>query len=161
MGLTRPEMWAAGNTRFRLDKAEKKQMWKNFWKGGRTIAYNQTANFTYTVPTTKIPFLDWTTLRLGYGSSYQWTGASTLATQYGNFIQNTQKKDASADLNLTRLYAKWRLLRELDQPTTAPPPTLPGKKNDSLNQKNPQSGASERNYEGSGKDYHLRQRYHH
>ena len=122
----------------RLDKAEKKQMWKNFWKGGRTIAYNQTANFTYTVPTTKIPFLDWTTLRLGYGSSYQWTGASTLATQYGNFIQNTQKKDASADLNLTRLYAKWRLLRELDQPTNAPPPTLPGKKNDSLNQKNPQ-----------------------
>jgi cell surface protein SprA len=49
----------------RLDNAQKKQMWSNFWKGGRTINYSQTANFTYTVPTNKIPALDWTTLRLG------------------------------------------------------------------------------------------------
>ena len=41
----------------RLDKAQKKQMWNNFWKGGRTIHYSQTANFTYTVPTNKIPAL--------------------------------------------------------------------------------------------------------
>ena len=93
-----------------LDKAQKKQMWDNFFKGGRTIQYQQTANFTYTVPTNKIPIIDWTTLRLGYGSSYQWTGASTLATQLGNFIQNTQKRDASADLNFSRLYGKWRLI---------------------------------------------------
>ena len=45
-----------------LDKAQKKQMWDNFWKGGRTIQYQQTANFTYTVPTNKIPIIDWTTL---------------------------------------------------------------------------------------------------
>jgi cell surface protein SprA len=121
-----------------LDKAQKKQMWDNFFKGGRTIQYQQTANFTYTVPTNKLPIIDWTTLRLGYGSSYQWTGASTLATQLGNFIQNTQKKDASADLNFSRLYGKWRLLRELDQQAAnAPPPNLPGKKNDSLKQKKP------------------------
>jgi cell surface protein SprA len=118
-----------------LTKQGKKQMWNNFWKGGRTISYSQTANFTYTVPTLKIPALDWTTLRLGYGSSYTWTGASTLATSYGNVIMNTQKKDVSADFNLTRLYSKWRLLRELDQQAQPPPPNLPGKKTDSLNQK--------------------------
>jgi cell surface protein SprA len=121
----------------RLDNAQKKQMWKNFWKGGRNIQYSQTANFTYTVPLQKIPALDWTTLRVGYGSSYQWTVASTLATQYGNSIQNTQKKDATADLNFSRLYAKWRLLRELDQQTGSSPPTLPGKRMDSLKQKKP------------------------
>jgi cell surface protein SprA len=121
-----------------LNKAQKKQMWDNFFKGGRTINYNQTANFTYTVPTSKLPIIDWTTLRLGYGSSYQWTGASTLATQLGNFIQNTQKKDASADLNFSRLYSKWRLLRDLDQgAANAPPPNLPGKKQDSLKPKKP------------------------
>ena len=118
-----------------LTKQGKKQMWNNFWKGGRTISYSQTANFTYTVPTLKIPALDWTTLRLGYGSSYTWTGASTLATSYGNVIMNTQKKDVSADFNLTRLYSKWRLLRELDQQAQPPPQNLPGKKADSLNQK--------------------------
>ncbi len=29
----------------RLDKAQKKQMWKNFWKGGRTIAYSSDCKF--------------------------------------------------------------------------------------------------------------------
>jgi cell surface protein SprA len=128
----------------RLDKAQKKQMWNNFWKGGRTIQYNQTANFTYTLPMNKIPALDWTTMRLGYGSSYQWTGASTLATSFGNAIQNTQKKDATADLSFTRLYAKWRLLREIEQPTGKPPPNnLPGRKSDSLQQKKPQVDESD------------------
>ncbi len=131
-----------------LDKAQKKQMWENFFKGGRTIQYQQAANFTYTVPTNKLPAIDWTTLRLGYGSTYLWTGASTLATQLGNFIQNTQKRDLSADLNFSRLYGKWRLLRELDQQAAnAPPPNLPGKKNDSLKQKTPQIDMGEK--------YHL------
>ncbi len=121
----------------RLDKAQRKQMWDNFWKGGRTIQYSQTANFTYTVPTNKVPFLDWTTMRLGYGSSYQWTGASTLAVSFGNTLNNTQKKDATADFNFTRLYAKWRLLRELGQQTSTQPANLPGRKNDSLIKKNP------------------------
>ncbi len=68
-------------------------MWNNFWKGGRTILYQQTANFTYTVPTNKVPVLDWTTVRLGYGSSYQWTAASTLARDLGNFIaEHTEKR---------------------------------------------------------------------
>ncbi|HEY8734798.1 MAG TPA: cell surface protein SprA, partial [Puia sp.] len=122
----------------RLDKTQRKQMWNNFWKGGRTIQYSQTANLTYTVPTTKIPALDWTTLRLGYGSSYQWTGASTLAVQFGNSLNNTQKKDASGDLNFTRLYAKSRLLRELDIQTSSSQQNLPGKKYDSLKSKTPQ-----------------------
>jgi cell surface protein SprA len=122
----------------RLNKAQKKQMWDNFWKGGRTIEYQQTANFTYTLPTAKVPILDWTTMRVGYGSSYQWTGASTLAASYGNSLQNTQKKDVAADLNFSRLYAKWRLLRELDKSTLKPTaPGLPGKKTDSLKAKPP------------------------
>ncbi len=41
----------------RLDKAERKRMWTTPWKGGRTIAYTQTANFSYTLPTSKLPFL--------------------------------------------------------------------------------------------------------
>jgi cell surface protein SprA len=110
------------------------------------VAYSQTANFTYTVPLNKIPALDWTTLRLGYGSSYSWTGASTLAVQLGNYIQNNQKRDASADLNLSRLYAKWRLLRELDQQSSPSPPNLPGQKNDSLNKNNPQRNATDQKH---------------
>jgi hypothetical protein len=42
------------------DEAEKKRMWHNFWKGGRTIQYNHKATVSYTLPTSKLPFLDWT-----------------------------------------------------------------------------------------------------
>ncbi len=121
----------------RLDKQQRRQMWDNFWKGGRTILYTQTANFTYTVPTNKLPVLDWTNFRLGYGSSYQWTGASTLATALGNSIQNTQKKDVTGDLNFSRLYSKWRLLRDLEKQMTPSPPPLPGRKADSTRKQQP------------------------
>ncbi|HVY73420.1 MAG TPA: cell surface protein SprA, partial [Puia sp.] len=118
----------------RLDKAGRKQMWKNFWKGGRTISYQQSANFTYTVPTNKVPALDWTKFQLAYGSSYQWTAASLLTRSLGNSIQNSQKKDVTGDLNFSRLYAKWHLLRDLDRQAPAPtPPPLPGKRQDSVN----------------------------
>ena len=62
-------------------------------KAAERYNINQTANFTYTVPTNKIPALDWTTMRLGYGSSYQWTGASTLATTVREFYsEHTEKR---------------------------------------------------------------------
>jgi cell surface protein SprA len=102
----------------RLDKTERRKMWQNFWKGGRTILYTQNANATYTLPTTKFPLLDWTTVRVGYSGSYTWTGASTLARSLGNSLQNSQQKSALAELDFTKLYSKWRLLKALDQ---APP----------------------------------------
>ncbi len=100
----------------RLDHAARKRMWSNFWKGGRTVLYSQSANATYTLPTSKIPLLDWTTIRAGYSATYTWTGASQLATTLGNSLQNTQQKTVLADLDFTRLYGKWKLLRGLDQP---------------------------------------------
>jgi cell surface protein SprA len=127
----------------RLNKLQRRQMWDNFWKGGRTILYTQTANFTYTVPTNKLPILDWTNFRVGYGSSYQWTGASTLATALGNSIQNTQKKDVTGELNFSRLYSKWKLLRQLEQQSSPSPPTLPGRKADSTRRPPPQVETSE------------------
>ena len=104
----------------RLDKAARKRMWSNFWKGGRTILYMQSANATYTLPLAKIPALDWTTVRAGYSSTYTWTGASQLATYLGNSIQNTQQRTLLADLDFTRLYSKWKLLGRLDQAGAAP-----------------------------------------
>jgi cell surface protein SprA len=107
----------------RLNKQGRHRMWANFWKGGRTILYTQNTNLTYTLPTSKIPALDWTTVKAGYSASYTWTGASQLlaAQALGNTLSNSQQRTVLADFDFTRLYSKWRLLRGLDQP---PPRTI-------------------------------------
>jgi len=114
----------------RLSKAGRRRMWDNFWRGGRTVLYTQTMNSSYRLPVAKIPALDWTQVQLGYSSTYTWTGASQLATYLGNSIQNTQQKTAQLDLDFTRLYSKWRLLRSLDQQggnSAMRPPSVTGK----------------------------------
>ena len=101
----------------RLDTQEKKDtVWKNLWKGGRNTLFNQTANFSYTVPTAKFPLLDWTTVNLKYQATYKWIGASRLAVNLGNFLENGQQKEATAQLDFTRLYTKSKWLRQLDLP---------------------------------------------
>jgi cell surface protein SprA len=100
----------------RLSKEGQKQMWSRFWKGGRNVLYTQNLNVTYTLPTSKIPFLDWTQIKAGYSATYTWTAASQLAVDLGNYIQNSNQRTLIADLDFTRLYSKWKLLRGLDQP---------------------------------------------
>ncbi len=104
----------------RLNKEQRKQMWNRFFKGGRNILYTQNTNITYTLPTSKIPLLDWTTVKAGYSASYTWTAASQLDPTLGNVLQNTQQRTLLADLDFTRLYSKWKILRGLD----APPPKM-------------------------------------
>ena len=101
----------------RLDTKEKRDTVKrNFWKGGRNVVFTQTANFSYNVPTNKIPLLDWTTLRLRYAANYRWIGASRLAYNLGNFLENGQQEEANLQLDFNKLYSKSKFLRALDQP---------------------------------------------
>jgi cell surface protein SprA len=98
----------------RLNAKERREMWGNFWRGGRTILYNQNASINYVLPTAKIPALDWTKIQAGYAATYTWTTASQLAPTFGNSIQNTQQRTVLADLDFSRLYDKWKLLKSLD-----------------------------------------------
>lgn len=123
----------------RLDEAEKKRMWHNFWKGGRTIQYNHKATVSYTLPMSKIPALDWTTVRAGYTATFDWLAASLLARELGNTLSNTQQKNLTAEFDFTRLYAKSRLLRAFDednpQAGQGGMPPVPGAKADSTGKK--------------------------
>ncbi|HNJ28301.1 MAG TPA: cell surface protein SprA [Ferruginibacter sp.] len=102
----------------RIDTKEKKDtVWRNLAKGGRNTLYNHTANFTYTVPTSKLPLIDWTTLSLRYQATYTWVGASRLAVELGNIIENGQQKEGTLQLDFTRLYQKSKWIRQLDQPS--------------------------------------------
>ncbi len=102
----------------RLDsKTKKDSVWRNFLKGGRNTLYRHTANFTYTLPTAKFPLLDWTTINASYQATYGWIGASRLAVNLGNIIENGQQREATAQLDFNRLYQKSKWLRQIEQPS--------------------------------------------
>ncbi len=113
---------AANNARIdepigRIDsKIKKDSIWKNLVKGGRNTLYSHTANFSYTLPTAKFPLIDWMTANVKYQASYKWIGASRLAVNLGNILENGQQEEATLQMDFTRLYQKSKWLRSLEQP---------------------------------------------
>ena len=101
----------------RIDnKFKKDTIWRNLLKGGRNTLYNHTANFSYTLPTAKFPLLDFTTVNIKYQATYKWIGASRLAVELGNILENGQTKEVTAQFDLTRLYNKSKFFQTIDQP---------------------------------------------
>jgi cell surface protein SprA len=102
----------------RLDtKAKKDSVWTNLFRGGRNTLYNQTASFSYVLPINKIPLLDFTTANVKYQANYRWVGASRLATNLGNILENGNQTEATLQMDFTRLYQKSKFLRQLDAPS--------------------------------------------
>ncbi|MCC7379505.1 MAG: cell surface protein SprA [Chitinophagaceae bacterium] len=102
----------------RLDTKQKRDtVWRNLLKGGRNTTYTHSANFTYTLPTSKFPLLDWTTINLRYQASYNWIGASRLVVELGNILENGQQSEATAQFDFTKLYQKSKWIRQLDAPS--------------------------------------------
>ena len=101
----------------RIDtKPKKDSVWSNLFRGGRNTLYNQSANLSYTLPTAKFPLIDWTTINLKYQAVYRWIGASRLAVELGNILENGQSQEATAQLDFTRLYSKFKFFRSIEQP---------------------------------------------
>ena len=102
----------------RIDtKAKKDSLMTNLFRGGRNTLFNQTASFSYTLPLLKIPALDFVTANVKYQASYRWIGASRLAVNLGNFLENGQQKEGTVQMDFNRLYQKSKFLRQLDVPS--------------------------------------------
>jgi cell surface protein SprA len=122
----------------RIDtKEEKDSVKSNFWKGGRNTHYHHEATISYNLPTSKLPLLDWTTIRASYSANYDWLAGSLLDRDLGNTLVNGQTRNVTADLDFDRLYTKSRFLRSvyLDGPPPPPPPPAPGTGQDSAKKK--------------------------
>ena len=96
----------------------KDTVWNNILDGGRPVNYNHAFSVQYTVPVNKLPFLDWTSLQLGYSTRYDWQAAAVTAdsTNLGNVIRNASALQMNGDLSLTSLYNKSKFLREMIRP---------------------------------------------
>jgi cell surface protein SprA len=114
--------------------AKKDSVAQNFFSGGRNTVFNQSINLAYTAPLSKLPLTDWMTLRLMYNANYRWIGASRLAVNLGNFLENGQQEEAQLQMDFNRLYSKSKWLRALDQPRQ--PKQSNTNKADSISNKN-------------------------
>lgn len=91
-------------------------LWHNILNLGRTTNYNHTINFTYNVPLSKIPFMDWATLTAHYSTHFNWQGQPLFAIDdpqfdIGNSIQNSRTIQLDPTLNLETLYKKFAFVK--------------------------------------------------
>ncbi|WP_207496378.1 cell surface protein SprA [Aridibaculum aurantiacum] len=99
----------------RIDTRPKKDTVRdNLLSGGRNTLYQQRAIASYNLPLSKIPFADWINARYSYTTTYNWIGASRLAIDLGNTIENSQENNINGEFDFTRLYMKSRFFRSLD-----------------------------------------------
>jgi cell surface protein SprA len=128
----------------RLDtQLERDTVINNLKKFGRPKNYNHTASASYTLPTKKIPILDWMNIRGQYNTNFKWAAASLNADTLGNVLQNGMTWSVNGDFNLVNFYNKSKYLKKINtppskkeiedrkkgkQPTTQP--TTPDKQND-------------------------------
>lgn len=101
----------------KIDSKEKRDsLWSNVSRLGRNTYFSQSFNATYTLPTQKFPFLDWTRATATYTSTYNYTVASRLAAEQGNIIANTQLKQINGEFTFSQLYNKSRWLKAINTP---------------------------------------------
>ncbi len=121
----------------RIDtKQEKDSVNKNLTKGGRTTRYHHDATLSYTLPTQKLPLLDWTTLRATYTARYDWIAASLLARNLGNTMLTGQTRNLNGEFDFEQLYNKSGFLKSV-YAVQSPRPKQPNDTSSAKAPKNP------------------------
>ena len=97
------------------DEFRRDSIWNNVRDLGRMKNYRHNISLSYTAPLRYLPFMDWVQVRGQYQSDYNWTAAALNTDSLGNVIQNSQNRQATADLNFERLYNSIPFLKKLNQ----------------------------------------------
>ncbi len=93
--------------------------------------FKQTAGLNYEVPLKEIPFLDFMTVTAHYQSSYEWTHAPFGYDTLGATISNSNTQSINGTFNMTTLYNKIPMLRDMlktESKNRPPPARQPGGK---------------------------------
>jgi cell surface protein SprA len=129
-------------------ESEKKDyLWSNIKNFGRTKRFDQNVNVNYTLPTRNIPFMDWVNVRATYGGTYGWEAFAFNPQndadpeyrfqQIGNFVNNKQSRQVSADLNFDNLYNYSKYLKKIQAQMVKKPKAKKGEGPSVLDGKTP------------------------
>lgn len=98
-----------------LDTQEKRDtVWNNIRNLGRNKNYIHSVNASYTVPTRKIPIIDWVQLKGQVNATYGWSAAALNMDSLGNVIQNSQTRQFNGDLDFVKFYNKSKYLQKIN-----------------------------------------------
>ena len=103
----------------RIDTKEKKDSLTRMLLGaGRNTLYNQVVTLRYDLPTNKLPLTDWIMSSYNVSTNYNWVGASRLAQNLGNTIENTLSQQITTQFNFNSFYKKSKYLNAALSQTT-------------------------------------------
>ncbi|WP_260209808.1 T9SS outer membrane translocon Sov/SprA [Apibacter adventoris] len=96
--------------------ADDGMIWDGLFKSGRPINYNQKFQANYKVPVHFLPYMDFTSVELGYTGQYDWQANSNSLTNYidpntqlsrslGNTAQNSQTITVIGNADFNKLYS--------------------------------------------------------
>jgi cell surface protein SprA len=85
------------STRTILDDAgnglpDNRMIWSELLRSGRPISYNQRFQANYKVPIHLLPYMDFTSLEIGYTGQYDWQASSSYLTGFDNFNSDPGKR---------------------------------------------------------------------
>lgn len=104
----------------RINGLKRDTLWENLKKLGRTTDYGHTINVNYSVPITKLPGLEWTSMIARYSARFDWKTEPLLSLRdpnlnFGNTIQNGRTVQLNPTLNFAGLYNKFGFIRRATQ----------------------------------------------
>jgi len=101
-------------------------IWQNLFQTGRPINYTQRLQVNYKVPIQLLPYMDFTSLEVGYTGQYNWQASSTYMTGYinpdtyassslGNTAQNSQIINVIGNADFNRFYSYFKGYNKYDE----------------------------------------------
>lgn len=94
---------------------QKDSIRKDFWALGRMRDFNQITNINYSLPFSKIGFLNWITSSVKYSANYAWIQAPPAVSTFGNTISNSREYNINNQFNFVNLYNKVPFLKKINQ----------------------------------------------
>lgn len=104
-----------------INQADDQMIFRNLFKVGRPINYNQNLQINWKTPLRLLPYLEWADVELGYSAKYDWR--ARLANEVvidgnteiiGNLAQNSQTITAVGNLDFSKLYEKFGVFERLE-----------------------------------------------
>lgn len=83
---------------------------------GKPLAYEQTADVTYTFPFAQIPKLNWINASAAYNAHYRWDRGAFIENEtLGNYLQNDRSFTFNGRLNMAAFYNKIPFLQKTNR----------------------------------------------